>query len=318
MSSTLYIVIPCYHEEKALPETTKALTAKMDSLIKRRLVSEESKIVYVDDGSKDATWTVIEQLAASNAYILGVRLSKNRGHQNALLAGLLYAKDHADFVVSMDADLQDDINAVDAFIKKHEAGADIVYGVRSKRDKDTFFKRATAEGFYVIMEKFGVDIVFNHADYRLMSKRALDALSQYKEANLFLRGIIPTIGFPAETVMYERNERVAGETKYTLAKMLNFAADGITSFSVKPIRIITTVGFLMFVISICVMLYSLFVKFFGYTVSGWTTLSCSIWMLGGIQLLSLGIIGEYVGKMYMESKKRPRFFIDKVLDKNAK
>ncbi len=313
-NSKLYIVIPCYNEEAVLYEVTKALKSKLQGLLDQGLIAKESKVVYVDDGSRDKTWSIIEELHQANDFVLGVKLSRNRGHQNALLAGLMYAKDRADFVISMDADLQDDVNAVDEFIKKHYEGSDVVYGVRSKRDKDTFFKRATAEGFYVIMEKFGVEIVFNHADYRLMSKRALESLADYKEANLFLRGIIPTIGYKSEKVYYERNERVAGETKYTVRKMVNFALDGITSFSTKPIRYITMTGFLMFIASIGFMIYSLFQKFYGITVPGWTTLICSIWMIGGIQLLSIGIIGEYVGKVYIESKARPRFIIDKVLE----
>jgi glycosyltransferase involved in cell wall biosynthesis len=305
----LYIVIPCYNEEEVLYETTKRLAEKMNSLISKKVISKDSKVMYVNDGSKDKTWEMIKEISAKNKLFVGLCLSRNRGHQNALLAGLMTAKNYADIVISMDADLQDDINAVDRFIEEYEKGNDVVYGVRSKREKDTFFKKFTAETFYKLMKKMGVDIVFNHADYRLMSKRALDALEQFEEVNLFLRGIVPLIGYKSSTVMYERNERFAGESKYPLKKMLAFAFDGITSFSVKPIRMIFTLGVIMFIVSLMIMAYSLIRYFGGNTVSGWTFIIISIWMIAGVQMLSLGIVGEYVGKIYNETKKRPRFII---------
>jgi glycosyltransferase involved in cell wall biosynthesis len=305
----LYIVIPCYNEEEVLPETTKRLTEKMKSLISKKIISKDSRVMYVNDGSKDKTWEIIKKTNEENKLFVGLNLSRNRGHQNALLAGLMTAKNYADIVISMDADLQDDIDAVDKFIEEYDKGNDVVYGVRSKREKDTFFKRFTAESFYKLMKKMGVDIVFNHADYRLMSKRALDALEKYEEVNLFLRGIVPLIGFKSSTVMYERNERFAGESKYPLKKMLAFAFDGITSFSIKPIRMISNIGIIMFVISVILMLYSLIRYIGGNTVSGWTFISISIWLIAGVQMLSLGIVGEYIGKIYSETKKRPRFII---------
>jgi glycosyltransferase involved in cell wall biosynthesis len=310
----LYIVIPCYNEEKVLPETSKRIEIKMSELIKQKEVSKDSKVMFVDDGSKDKTWEIIKSLNEKNKLFVGLKLSRNRGHQNALLAGLMTSKGSADMIISMDADLQDDINAIDKFVAEYNKGNDIVYGVRSKREKDTFFKKFTAEGFYKFMKKMGVDIVFNHADYRLMSKRTLDALEQYEEVNLFLRGIVPLIGYKSSTVMYERNERFAGESKYPLKKMLAFAFDGITSFSVKPIRMIFTVGMLMFIFSLVIMLYSLIRYFGGNTVEGWTFISISIWMIAGVQMLSLGIIGEYIGKIYSETKKRPRYIIEENLE----
>ena len=274
-------------------------------------ISSNSKIIFVDDGSKDTTWNIIEDLNVNDDIFLGLKLSKNKGHQNALLAGLMYAKEHADMVISLDADLQDDINVIDKFVKEYYNGNDIVYGVRSKRERDTFFKRFTAESFYKFMKILGVNIIFNHADYRLMSKRALGGLSRFKEVNLFLRGIIPLIGFKSSIVLYERNERFAGESKYPLKKMLSFAFDGITSFSVKPIRMITAIGSIIFVISALFFIYSLSMKFLGKTIVGWTSIVCSIWMIGGIQLLCLGVIGEYIGKIYNEVKARPKYIIEK-------
>lgn len=312
-SEILYIVIPCYNEEEVLEETTKRLTAKLDELIKNKLISKESKVMYVDDGSKDKTWDIIKKINDENKLFVGLRLSRNRGHQNALLAGLMTAKKYADIVISMDADLQDDINAIDKFVNEYYTGSDIVYGVRSARKKDTFFKRTTAEIFYKFMKLMGVDIVFNHADYRLMSKRALDALENFEEVNLFLRGIVPLIGFKSSIVTYERNERYAGKSKYPLKKMLSFAFDGITSFSVKPIRMILILGIVMFFISIIIMIYSLIVHLLGNTVEGWTFTVISIWMIAGVQMLSLGVVGEYIGKIYSEVKKRPRFIISEEL-----
>ena len=305
----LYLVIPCYNEEAVLHETTKQLTVKMEQLIEAKKISSKSRVMYVNDGSKDKTWTLIQEIHESNNLFTGLTLSRNRGHQNALLAGLMTAKKYADMVISMDADLQDDINVIDKMIEKYDEGCEIVYGVRSSRKKDTFFKRITAEGFYKFMNLMGVDLVFNHADCRLMSKRALDELENFTEVNLFLRGIVPLIGFKSDIAYYERNERFAGESKYPLKKMLSFAFDGITSFSIKPIRFIT-----FFILSIFVLIYCLIRKLTGNVVEGWTFIACSIWMLSGIQLMSLGIVGEYVGKVYNETKHRPRYIIEKELD----
>lgn len=311
---TLYIVVPCYKEEAVLPETAKRLREKLKALTAAGKVSDKSRIMFVNDGSKDKTWEIIQRLHGEDKIFSGVNLSRNRGHQNALLAGLMTAVNYADMIISMDADLQDDVNAVDGMVDAYHSGYDVVYGVRSARKTDTFFKRFTAEGFYKVMQALGVDIVFNHADYRLMSRRAVEGLSQFKEVNLFLRGIVPQIGYPWTTVEYERAERFAGESKYPLKKMLSFAFDGITSFSVKPIRMILAVGFVIFVASIVALIWALFSKLMGSAQAGWTSLMASIWMIGGIQLLSLGIIGEYVGKVYNETKARPRFIIERVLN----
>jgi glycosyltransferase involved in cell wall biosynthesis len=279
------------------------------------LVSKDSKILFVNDGSKDRTWEIIEDLHNENNIFSGINLSRNRGHQNALVAGLMTAKEAADITISLDADLQDDVEVIDKFIEQYYDGSDIVYGVRSSRETDSFFKRTTALMFYKIMSKLDVDVIYNHADYRLMSKRALEGLSQFKEVNLFLRGIVPLIGYKYSIVEYERHERFAGESKYPLKKMIAFALDGITSFSIKPIRIITGIGFVIFFISIVALIYSLIVNIVGKTVTGWTSLTISIWMLGGLQILSLGVIGEYVGKIYKETKQRPKFIIaDKLID----
>lgn len=314
MADTLYIVIPCYNEEEALPETARRLRGKLDALQAGGKIGPESRILLVDDGSKDRTWESIERLSAEDGRIAGVKLSRNRGHQNALLAGLMTAKNRCDMAISMDADLQDDIDAVDRMLDEYAAGSDIVYGVRSSRKKDTAFKRATAQGYYKFLKLMGVDIVYNHADYRLMSRRALQALSEFREVNLFLRGIVPLVGFRFSIVEYERGERIAGESKYPLKKMLSFAFEGITSFSVRPIRWITAAGIVVFTISIVMILYSLIAHIFQFTVQGWTSLMCSIWLLGGIQLLSAGIIGEYVGKLYFEAKARPKFILDRMVE----
>lgn len=311
MNNKLCIVIPCYNEEEVLPETSKQIIKKLNELIKNKKISKDSKVLMVDDGSKDKTWSLVLKLSEENQMLEGLKLSRNKGHQNALLAGLMTAKENFDMVISMDADLQDDINAIDKMIDEYIGGSDIVYGVRSSRKKDTFFKRSTAQGYYKMMKHLGVEIVYNHADYRLMSKRAIEGLAKFDEVNLFLRGIVPLIGYRYSIVEYERGERFAGESKYPLKKMLSFAFDGITSFSVKPIRMIASLGFIIFVISIIALIYSLIAKFFFYTNIGWTSLICSIWMIGGIQLLSIGIIGEYIGKVYMETKKRPKFIIEK-------
>lgn len=311
---TIYMVVPCYNEEEVLDETTRQLTEKFHNLIKGGKISEKSRILYVNDGSKDQTWAIISRLHEEYDIVSGINLSRNRGHQNAVLAGLMYAKEYCDAAISMDADLQDDINAIDEMVDKFIQGMDVVYGVRSSRKKDTFFKKFTAEGFYKMMKWMGVDIVFNHADYRLMSKRVLQQLENYEEVNLFLRGIVPLIGYPSDNVYYERHERFAGESKYPLKKMLSFAFDGITSFSVKPIRFILTLGMLIFLVSVGILIYSIVRHFMGETVLGWSSLMVSIWALGGLQLLAIGIVGEYIGKMYLETKRRPRFAIQDVLN----
>ena len=315
-SNTLYIVVPCYKEQEVLPETSRRLKEKVLALRAQGKISDKSRIMFVNDGSSDNTWPIIRQLHEQEPDLFsGVNLSRNRGHQNALLAGLLTAVNYADMIISMDADLQDDINAVDAMVDHYHEGYEVVYGVRSKRDTDTFFKRFTAEGFYKVMKALGVDIVFNHADYRLMSRRAVEGLAQFEEVNLFLRGIVPQIGYKWTTVTYERAERFAGESKYPLKKMLAFAADGITSFSVKPIRMVFSLGVVVFLVSLVMLLYALVSKLTGHTSAGWTSLMGSIWLIGGIQLLSLGVVGEYVGKIYKETKHRPRFIIESVLNK---
>ncbi len=314
---TLYLVIPCYNEEQVLPETSKRLKEKMQSLMKKTKITDRSRVVFVDDGSKDQTWQLIEQLHRTDSLFSGVKLSRNRGHQNALLAGLHCVRGKADAVISMDADLQDDINAIDGFLEKYQEGCEVVYGVRSSRKKDTFFKKFTAEGFYRMMKFMGAEVVFNHADYRLLSSRALEGLFEFKEVNLFLRGIVPMVGYQSGEVYYERHERFAGESKYPLKKMLALAFEGITSLSIKPIRFIIGLGILMFGVSIVMLIYFLVQHFFGHTVSGWTSLIVSIWGIGGLQMLSIGVIGEYIGKVYLETKERPRFIVDEFLHEEA-
>ena len=314
----LYIVVPCYNEEEVLYETTKRLKVKLKEIIKSKKVSNQSRVMYVNDGSKDKTWDIIKEINNNEELFTGISLSRNRGHQSALLAGLLTAKDYADVVISMDADLQDDIDAIEKMIDKYHEGNDIVYGARSTRKKDSFFKRFTAETFYKLMKYLGVDCVYNHADYRLTSKKVLDEFSNFKEVNLFLRGMFPLVGFKSDIVYYERNERYAGNSKYPLKKMLNFAWDGITSFSVKPLRLICILGFIILFISIAIMIYSVIRKLTGNTVPGWTFLSISIWFIGGIQMISIGIIGEYIGKIYQETKSRPRYIISENLEEKAK
>ena len=310
---TLYIVIPCYNEEEVIHETTSRLKIKLTHLMDNKTILPNSRVVFVDDGSKDNTWKMINEIHAEDHRFLGLKLTRNRGHQNALLAGLMTAKEHADIVISMDADLQDDIEAIDAFIQANTEGHDIVYGVRNKREKDTFFKRVSAELFYKFMILMGVEIVFNHADYRLMSKRALYDLEQFDEVNLFLRGLVPLLGYKSTKVFYDRTERFAGESKYSLRKMLAFAFEGITSFSIKPIRLILHASFMMFVISIIIIIYTLYRYTIGETVSGWAFLNISIWFIAGVQTLLLGIVGEYIGKIYSETKKRPKYFIETFL-----
>ena len=312
---TLFAVVPCYNEEDVLPQTAAVLSAKWGELIAAGKISEDSRILFVDDGSTDRTWNFIEGLFAENSLVQGLRLSRNRGHQNALLAGLLTAKDEADAVVSLDADLQDDVDAIDEMLEKCENGADIVYGVRRARKKDSFFKRFTAESYYRILKRLGAKVVFNHADFRLMTKRALDTLAEYTETNLFLRGLVPMIGYPNAVVYYDRKERLAGESKYPLSKMLALAWEGITALSVRPIRLVTGAGVCSLFVSLGLIIYSIVRLCIGATVSGWTSLMVSIWLLGGLQLLAIGIVGEYIGKIYLESKRRPRFTVDTYLKK---
>lgn len=309
MQDILYLVIPCYNEEEVLNITAQKLLIKINMLIENKTISKYSKILFINDGSKDKTWSIIEELHLKNNIFSGINLSRNRGHQNALLAGLITAKELSDLTISLDADLQDDIDVIDKFVEQYYSGSDIVYGVRYSRQSDTFFKRTTALTFYKLMSTLGVDVIYNHADYRLMSKRALEGLSEFEEVNLFLRGIVPLIGYKSSIVEYERHERLAGESKYPLGKMIAFALDGITSLSIKPIRIITGLGFFIFFFSFIALAYTLIVKFFGETITGWSSLVLSIWLIGGIQLFSLGVIGEYIGKIYNETKRRPRFII---------
>ena len=315
MASTLYIVVPCYNEEEMLPITAQALLRKLDSLKEQGRVSSKSRIMFIDDGSKDKTWEIIERLSKAAPEFVGIKLSRNRGHQNALLAGLMTAKDRCDITISMDADLQDDVGAVDKFLDEYEKGAQIVYGVRSSREKDTAFKRNTARMYYRTLEHLGVEITYDHADYRLMSREALEGLSQFEEVNLFLRGLVPMVGYKSATVKYVRNEREKGESKYPLKKMLAFAIEGITSLSVKPIRFITFLGIFVFLVSIILLIRFFVIWCMGKAVAGWSTIVISIWAIGGLQLLSIGVIGEYIGKIYLESKKRPRYIIEKDLEK---
>jgi len=309
----LYLVVPCYNEEEALVETGRQLKIKLSSLITEQKITPESKILFVNDGSKDKTWDVITTFVKDDHMFEGVNLSNNRGHQNALLAGLLTASERADMIISLDADLQDDINAIDEMVEKYYAGNDIVYGVRNDRTTDSIFKRMSAEGFYRVMHALGGKSVFNHADYRLMSKRAVDSLKSYKEVNLFLRGIIPLIGFSSDFVYYTRGKRVAGDSKYPLKKMIGFAIEGITSLSVQPIRYISYVGFFIASVALIYLGYVLTQFFFGNVVTGWSSMIGSIWLLGGLILFSIGVIGEYVGKIYLETKARPRYIVDQYI-----
>ena len=309
----LYVVIPCYNEEEVLEETRRRLKEKLFSLINNKKISKESKVIFVNDGSKDKTWDLICSFHVKDKLFGGINLSRNRGHQNALVAGLLTVRDDADIVISMDADLQDDINAIDSMLEKRKEGCEVVYGVRSSRKKDSFFKRFTAQAFYKFMSIMGVDVIYNHADYRLTSKRVLNEFANYKEVNLFLRGIFPLVGFKSDVVYYERAERFAGVSKYPLKKMLNFAWDGITSFSVKPIRFILNLGIFILILSICMIFYSIIRKIAGNTVDGWTFIVSSLWLLGGVEMLSIGIIGEYIGKIYSETKARPRYIVQDYL-----
>ncbi len=311
---TLWIIVPCYNEREVLPETSRRLSELTKSLVEKGKIAPNSKVVFVNDGSRDETWSIITSLCESDNVFAGINLARNRGHQYALLAGLMTARKYADVTVSIDADLQDDISVIEEMLKKHEAGCDIVYGVRSSREADTFFKRFTAEGFYKFIAALGVEVVFNHADYRLMSKRALDGLAEFDEYNLFLRGIIPQIGYETDTVEYERAERFAGESKYPLKKMLALAFEGITSFSVKPIRLAMSLSGFALLISVVILIYSIVRRIQGGTVPGWASLSVSVWFLGALQLLMIGIVGEYVGKVYLETKRRPKYIIKDIIN----
>lgn len=310
----VFLVVPCYNEEAVLPETVRQLTAKLDELTAAGKCAADSRILFVDDGSRDATWALILAAHAADGRISGLKLAHNRGHQNALLAGLMAARSVCDCAISLDADLQDDIGVLGEFLDAFADGKEIVYGVRRQRKTDTAFKRSTARAFYKIMKVLGVEVVYDHADYRLMGRRALDALAQYREVNLFLRGIVPTIGFATGTVLYDRRERFAGQSKYPLRKMVAFAAEGITSFSVKPLRIISNLGIVVSAGSIAGLLYALISHFCGLTVPGWTAIVCSIWLLGGIQLLCIGVLGTYIGKLYSEVKDRPRYIVEEFVN----
>ena len=313
---SLYIVIPCYNEEAVLPITAPLFRDKLLSLSSQGKISPDSRVLFVNDGSRDNTWNLICQLANEDEHYMGICLSRNRGHQNALLAGLMEAKDKCDITISIDCDGQDDINAMDAMVDEYLSGAEIVYGVRSKRDTDTFFKRFTAESFYKLMKWMGADTVYNHADYRLVSSRALKEFANFKEVNIFLRGMFPLVGFKSTCVYYERHERIAGESHYPLKKMLALAFDGITSLSIKPIRIITGLGVVISLAAFALIVYALVSYFTGNVVSGWASSLIVTCFLGGIQLISLGVIGEYIGKIYMETKARPRFIISERTEEN--
>lgn len=310
----LYLAIPCYNEEEVLPDSAQKLLKKYDDLYSAGKITDDSRIIFIDDGSKDKTWEIIEKLHEEDKRFGGIKMSRNRGHQNALLGGLMTLRDKCDAVISLDADLQDDIDAIDKMVEQYENGYDVVYGVRSSREKDSFFKRFTAEGYYKVLDKMGAKIVFNHADFRLMSARALDSFSEFNEVNIFLRGLVPMVGYKNTIVEYERKERLAGESKYPLKKMLALAWEGITSLSVKPLRFITAMGVIAFMVSIGMLIYFLVRFFTGHTVAGWASLAVSIWALGGLQLLSMGILGEYLGKIYLEAKHRPRFIVDTYLN----
>ncbi len=309
----LYIAVPCYNEEEVLPDSAVKLREKLISMMDGGLISRDSRIVFIDDGSSDNTWELITELHQVDRIFSGIKLSRNRGHQNALMCGLMTLKDEADAVISIDADLQDDIEVFDEMVKRYEDGCDVVYGVRAKRETDTFFKRFTAEGYYKVLDKMGAKVIFNHADFRLMSRRALEAFSEFSETNLFLRGLVPMVGFKSDIVTYERSERLAGESKYPLKKMLALAWEGITSLSTKPIKLITRLGMIIFLVSIIMLIYTLIRFFTGATQTGWASLAVSIWAIGGLQMMAIGIIGEYIGKIYLESKRRPRYIVEEYL-----
>ena len=309
MKPVLYIVIPCYNEEKVLPITCELFLKKIITLVKKNKIDNNSRILFVNDGSKDRTWEIICELAKKDEHYMGISQSRNRGHQNAVLAGLMEAKDKSDITISIDCDGQDDINAMDEMVDQYLDGSEIVYGVRSKRDTDTFFKRFTAEGFYKLMNLMGAEVVFNHADYRLVSSRVLKEFANFEEVNIFLRGMFPLVGFKSTSVYYERHERIAGESHYPLSKMLALAFDGITSLSIKPIRMITGLGGFIAVLSFIGVIWSVVMAILGKTVTGWASMVCIISFIGGVQLICLGVLGEYIGKIYMEVKHRPRYII---------
>ena len=309
MSDRLYVVVPCYNEEEVLPETAKRLKEKLEKLISAGKISPDSRVLFVDDGSTDETWPMIKALSGQDACFTGLSLSRNRGHQNALLAGLMTVRGRADMVISMDADLQDDVDAADKMVEAYLDGADVVYGVRSSRNKDTFFKRMTAESYYKVLSAMGCQVVFNHADYRLLSARALDALSQYHEKDMFIRGVIPMLGFNTATVEYERGERFAGESKYPLKKMLKLAADGVLSLSLKPLRLVTGLGVILLVMAAALLVYSIIRVAMGVTMLDWKIVTISVWGVGGLILLCLGLVGEYAGRAYLELKNRPRYHV---------
>ncbi len=309
----IYLVVPCYNEEEALPVTAEKLKEKLAQLIGQEMISPDSRIVFVDDGSKDKTWCCIEKLHAENPVYRGIRLSRNCGHQRALLAGLMTVRSQCDAAISLDADLQDDINAIDGMVEQYREGCEIVYGVRRDRATDTKFKRGTAQAYYKMMRAMGVELVYDHADYRLMSSRVLAELSGYEEVNVFLRGLVPMLGFRTGEVYYARAPRMQGESKYPLRKMLAFAFEGVTSLSIKPIRMITFLGVAIFLVSLAMLVYVLIRHFLGYTVVGWTFLAVSVWGIGGLQLLGIGIVGEYIGKIYLETKRRPRYHVETYL-----
>ena len=314
MAKILYLVIPCYNEEEVLADTAGKLDKKMKELMAEGLIDVKSRIIFVNDGSMDLTWKIIEDLHNKDTLFGGINLTRNRGHQNALLAGLMTVKDDADIVISLDADLQDDINVFEEMLRKNNEGYDVIYGVRNDRKKDSFFKRHTAQMFYKLTNKLGGDLIYNHADFRLMSRRALEGLAQFEEVNLFLRGIVPLIGYPSTIVEYERKERLAGKSKYPLRKMMSFAIEGITSLSIKPMRFVTGMGIFVFLVSIVMMIYAFVSYFTGRVVAGWTSILISVWAIGGMVLLGLGIVGSYIGKIYLETKKRPRYIVEKYIN----
>lgn len=317
MKNKLYMVIPCYNEQEVLAKTADILKNKLEFLMQNNKISKDSKICFVNDGSTDDTWNIICNLNKKDNIFTGINLSSNRGHQNALMAGLLSSKSKADMVISMDADLQDDVDAIDHMVDKYLDGIDIVYGIRESRKTDSFLKRMSAEAFYRLMNALGAKTIFNHADFRLMSKRSIAALEKFKEVNLFLRGIVPMIGFESDYVYYSRKKRELGESKYPLSKMLSLAFNGITSFSIKLIRIISLIGVLSLILSFGMFVYSIYKLVIGETVSGWTSIIVSLWAIGGLVLISIGIVGEYIGKIYMETKQRPRFIIQQDLDEDT-
>ena len=314
MAKILYLVIPCYNEEEVLADTAGKLDKKMKELMAEGLIDVKSRIIFVNDGSMDLTWKIIEDLHNKDTLFGGINLTRNRGHQNALLAGLMTVKDDADIVISLDADLQDDINVFEEMLRKNYESFDVIYGVRNDRKKDSFFKRHTAQMFYKLTNKLGGDLIYNHADFRLMSRRALEGLAQFEEVNLFLRGIVPLIGYPSTIVEYERKERLAGKSKYPLKKMMSFAIEGITSLSIKPMKFVTGMGIFVFLVSIAMMIYAFVSYFTGRVVAGWTSILISVWAIGGMVLLGLGIVGSYIGKIYLETKKRPRYIVEKYIN----